>query len=153
MMLEEPLRLHFNLLEGAKEPHKSMGDDAGFDLFCTEDFTIQPWESYVVGTGVRVQLPENTTGMVCSRSGLASKHNVIVLNAPGIIDVGYTGEIKVVLMNLSNQIFTRKAHSKIAQLLVVNLTPVYKTIVSSESFNINTSLYERQNSGFGSTGN
>ena len=80
MILEEPLRLHFNLLEGAKEPHKSMEDDAGFDLFCTEDFSIQPWESYVVGTGVRVQLPEHSTGMICSRSGLASKDNVFVLS-------------------------------------------------------------------------
>ena len=153
MNYQEGIPLLFNLLEGAKEPEKAMEYDAGFDLFCTEDFTIQPWESYVVGTGVRVQLPEHTTGMVCSRSGLASKHNVIVFNAPGIIDVGYTGELKVILMNLSNKIFTRKAHSKIAQLLVVNLTPVEKIIVSSDSFNIMTSSYERQSNGFGSTGN
>ena len=56
-------------------------------------------------------------------------------------------------MNLSNRIFTRKAHSKIAQLLVVNLTPVEKIIVPSDSFNIMTSSYERQSNGFGSTGN
>ena len=153
MMLEEPLRLHFNLLEGAKEPYKSMEDDAGFDLFCTEDVNILPWENKIVGTGVRVQLPDYTVGMICSRSGLANKESVIVLNAPGIIDVGYTGELKVILMNLSNRIFTRKAHSKIAQLLVVNLTPVEKIIVSSDSFNIMTSSYERQSNGFGSTGN
>lgn len=153
MDLQEPLALRFNLLEDAKEPEKSMQDDAGFDLFCTEDFTILPWESYVVGTGVRVQLPEHTTGMICSRSGLASKDNVFVLNAPGIIDVGYTGELKVILMNLSKNTFTRKKHSKIAQLLVVNLTPVYKLIVSSASFDVNTALYERQSGGFGSTGN
>ena len=153
MMLEEPLRLHFNLLEGAKEPHKSMEDDAGFDLFCTEDVNILPWENKIVGTGVRVQLPDYTVGMICSRSGLANKESVIVLNAPGIIDVGYTGELKVILMNLSNRIFTRKAHSKIAQLLVVNLTPVEKIIVPSDSFNIMTSSYERQSNGFGSTGN
>ena len=153
MNYQEGIPLLFNLLEGAKEPEKAMEYDAGFDLFCTEDFTIQPWESYVVGTGVRVQLPEHTTGMICSRSGLAGKDNVFVLNSPGIIDVGYTGEIKVILMNLSNRIFTRKKHSKIAQLLVVNLTPVYKFIVSSAIFDVNTALYERQSGGFGSTGN
>ena len=153
MNFQERMPLRFNLLEGAKEPHKSMQDDAGFDLFCTEDFSIQPWQSYVVGTGVRVQLPEYTTGLICSRSGLASKDNVFVLNAPGVIDVGYTGEIKVILTNLSNKIFTRKAHSKIAQLLVVNLTPVYKVMLSNQSFDVNTSLYERQSNGFGSTGN
>ena len=153
MNYQEGIPLLFNLLEGAKEPQKAMEYDAGFDLFCTEDFTIQPWESYVVGTGVRVILPEHTTGMICSRSGLASKDNVFVLNAPGIIDVGYTGELKVILMNLSNRIFTRKKHSKIAQLLIVNLTPVYKFIVSSASFDVNTALYERQSGGFGSTGN
>ena len=56
-------------------------------------------------------------------------------------------------MNLSKKIFTREKHSKIAQLLVVNLTPVYKFIVSSASFDVNTALYERQSGGFGSTGN
>ena len=124
--------------------------DAGADLTSAETVTIPAGQRALVGTGVRLQLPEHSVGLVCSRSGLAHNAGVFVLNAPGIIDNGYTGEIKVNLMNLSDKDYTIKAGDRIAQLVMqrsiqVNFHPVEEAV-------FNELVTERGEGGHGSSG-
>ncbi len=125
--------------------------DAGFDLsYCGEkSITIPPGVTKILDTGICAAIPIGVVGMVCPRSGLAAKNNVTVLNAPGIIDSGYRGEIKVILTNQSDATaFEVLPGMRIAQLV---LTPV----VSHEySFIEVDSLDEtaRGQGGLGSTG-
>lgn len=94
--------------------------DAGADLHASEDLRLAPGERQLVGTGVRIALPEGTVGMVTPRSGLAAKVGLSIVNAPGIIDAGYRGEIKVCLVNLDrhDDIQIRRGE-RIAQLVIV----------------------------------
>lgn len=94
--------------------------DAGADLLSTEEVTLAPGERRLVGTGVRVALPEGTVGMVTPRSGLAARAGLSIVNAPGIIDSGYRGEVKVCLINLdpANDVVIGVG-DRIAQLVVV----------------------------------
>ena len=94
--------------------------DAGADLHASEDLRLAPGERQLVGTGVRIALPEGTVGMVTPRSGLAAKVGLGIVNAPGIIDAGYRGEIKVCLVNLDrhDDIQIRRGE-RIAQLVIV----------------------------------
>lgn len=93
--------------------------DAGADLRCTEDFRLGPGQRRLVGTGIAVALPDGYAGFVHPRSGLAARHGVTVVNAPGTVDAGYRGEIKVCLLNTDPEQavgFTRG--DRIAQLVV-----------------------------------
>lgn len=94
--------------------------DAGADLRTTTDLTVRPGERLLVGTGVRIALPDGFVAMVTPRSGLAARSGISIVNAPGIIDAGYRGEIKVCLINLDPTTTVRiAAGDRIAQLVIV----------------------------------
>lgn len=130
------------LQEDAVIPHYQTIGSAGLDLHSIQAAIIEPGKWEVVGTGLRINLPKVTEGQIRSRSGLAAKNGVFVLNAPGTIDEDYQGEIKVILYNASDSIFSVEKGDRIAQLVIA---PVYK--VSGLSLD-NT----REDKGFGSTG-
>ena len=88
------------LSEDAVVPAYAHDDDAGADLYAEEDVELAPFARAVVPTGVAIALPAGHAGFIHPRSGLSSKHGVTVVNAPGTIDAGYRGEIKVPLINL-----------------------------------------------------
>lgn len=99
--------------------------DAGADLVSTVDLIIEPGERALVPTGISIALPENSVAYVMPRSGLAIKHGVTVLNAPGTIDSGYRGEIKVPLINLDpKNSFVINRLDRIAQLTISTLADV-----------------------------
>ena len=127
-------------------PEKQHQADAGFDLKSATDIRIPVGSWTLVPTGTRLQIPEGYVGKVCSRSGLALKHGVAVLNAPGIVDAGYRGDVGVVLINHGIEPFEVKRGDRIAQLLIEKLPDV--AIISG---NIQ-SPSDRGEGGFGSTG-
>jgi dUTP pyrophosphatase len=121
--------------------------DAGADLLAAEDVTLQPGERRLVGTGVRVALPEGTVGLVTPRSGLAARAGLSIVNAPGVIDSGYRGEISVCLINLDPMAPVEiRAGDRIAQLVVVPF--VTATFVPVEDLDETP----RGDGGYGSTG-
>lgn len=121
--------------------------DAGADLRTTHDVTLQPGERALVGTGVRVALPEGHVGLITPRSGLAARHGLSVVNSPGIIDSGYRGEIRVSLINLDPaEPLTLLAGDRIAQLVVLPFVSATFTRVDTLD---DTS---RGAGGYGSTG-
>ena len=136
------------LSENAIIPVLGTHNSAGCDLFAciNNDVCINPNEIVLVPTGIAMEIPDNYFGMVCSRSGLALKYGVHVLNSPGIIDSDYRGEIKCILHNASNSAFIIQNGAKIAQLIVIkyeNIRWVETEILSDTSRGYN---------GFGSTG-
>jgi dUTP pyrophosphatase len=109
-------RLH----EGATLPARAYEGDAGLDLASCERVELGPGERAVVSTGLAVAIPEGHAGFVQPRSGLASRHGISVLNSPGLVDRGYRGEVKVVLLNTDrNERFVVEPGMRIAQLVVV----------------------------------
>jgi len=104
---------------GAVAPRRAHGHDAGYDLACVEDFTLWPARRRTVGTGIAIALPPGVAGLVTPRSGLAARHGITVVNAPGTVDSGYRGEILVNLVNLDpREPFTVRVGDRIAQLVV-----------------------------------
>jgi dUTP pyrophosphatase len=105
--------------DGGRPPAYAKPGDAGADLAAAEDIALAPGERALVRTGVAVALPDGSVGLVTPRSGLAARHGLSIVNAPGVIDSGYRGEILVNLVNLG----TRQVHlsrgDRIAQMLVV----------------------------------
>lgn len=137
------MQLKVQLDEGAFLPERAHPTDAGADIRTPIDFTLQPWGSYTVDTGVHIQLPEGTKCDVRSKSGLNTKHDII---SEGLIDEGFSGEIKVRLHNLSGEPYGFRRGDKITQIVV---TPVYYP----EIVEVDEVLGgERGASGFGSTG-
>ena len=108
------LKLH----EDAKLPEKAHADDAGYDLYAQEDILIPASESRLVPTGIALGLPPSTEAQIRPRSGLALKNQITVLNAPGTIDAGYRGEIKVILINHGKQDFEVTKGMRIAQMVI-----------------------------------
>lgn len=99
--------------------------DAGLDLRSAEDAVLQPFERRLVPCGIALAIPRGYAGFVLPRSGLAAKHGVSIVNAPGLIDSDYRGEIKVILINLdSNEPFAVSRGDRIAQLVVLQVPPV-----------------------------
>ncbi|MBP7732831.1 MAG: dUTP diphosphatase [Caldisericia bacterium] len=107
------------LSQSARLPERAHQGDAGLDLFSPVEIILTPLQRKLVKLGFAVAIPEGFVGMVCPRSGLAANNGITVLNAPGIIDSGYRGEVGVVLVNVSNENVTIAQDSKIAQLLIV----------------------------------
>jgi dUTP pyrophosphatase len=103
----------------AVAPVRSRDGDAGYDLRTVEAFELAPGERATVATGVAIALPPGVAGLVVPRSGLAARHGLSVVNAPGLIDPNYRGEIRVVLVNLGSEPFHAEAGDRIAQLLLV----------------------------------
>ncbi|WP_109523687.1 MULTISPECIES: dUTP diphosphatase [Nocardia] len=126
-------------------------DDAGVDLPAAEHATIWPREWKLIGTGIALGLRQGFVGLIHPRSGLAAKSGVTVLNAPGTIDAGYRGEIRVCLINHGNQRFVINPGDRIAQLLIQRVLPVTfeQLVFDGKPLEMKTS---RGNAGFGSTG-
>lgn len=105
--------------KGLPLPVYSQAGDAGMDLYSTEDFVLSPHCRRLVGTGIAVAIPEGFAGFIHPRSGLAHKYGLSVVNAPGTIDSGYRGEIKVNLINLDLKApFICERGDRIAQLVI-----------------------------------
>lgn len=121
--------------------------DAGADLSCLDEVQLEPGERKLVRTGLAISIPEGFVGLVHPRSGLAAKHGVSIVNAPGTIDSGYRGEIFVNLINLDqSETFTAPAGSRIAQLVIQR----YETVNFIEVELLDSS--DRGQAGHGSTG-
>lgn len=129
-------------------PFYATVNSAGMDLKANieEPITLAPLQRAMVPTGLYIALPEGTEAQVRPRSGLAAKHGVTVLNTPGTIDADYRGEIKVILVNLSNEPFTINPGERIAQMVVARYEKVEWDVVDT------LDETERGVGGFGSTG-
>lgn len=131
----------------AQIPVRARPGDAGLDLQAAEEAHIGPGERWKVGTGVAVEIPVGHAGLVLPRSGLAERHGISLVNAPGLIDSGYRGEIGVLLLNTDPaEIFRVAPGDRIAQLVIV---PVVEAD-GVEADELTES--ERGTDGFGSTG-
>ena len=136
------------LKETAFIPECGTEHSAGYDLrACIEhDIVIKPGKRALVGLGIAMQIPNGYFGMICPRSGLAAKHGITVLNSPGIIDSDYRGELKSLMINLSDEDFTVTHGMKIVQLII---TP-YQKINWQEAASLEETV--RGAGGYGSTG-
>jgi dUTP pyrophosphatase len=136
-------RLH----PAARLPARAHGDDAGYDLCAIEPATLQPGERATIATGIAIELPAGHAGLVVPRSGLAARHGIAIVNAPGLIDAGYRGELKVLLLNTDTaEPFRIAAGDRIAQLVIVAVaTP---QVVEAEAL----AATDRGEGGFGSSG-
>jgi dUTP pyrophosphatase len=128
-------------------PSRAHPGDAGLDLHALDEVTLAPGERARVRTGIAIALPPGTAGLVLPRSGLAARHGISVVNAPGLIDEGYRGELQVLLLNTDREhSFTAAAGDRIAQLVVVDVeTP---EVVEADDLDATA----RGMGGFGSSG-
>ncbi|MEX2655338.1 MAG: dUTP diphosphatase [Acidimicrobiia bacterium] len=127
-------------------PSQAHPGDAGFDLVTAEDVELAPGERRIVPTGLAVAIPEGFAGLVLPRSGHAARHGVGVVNSPGLIDSGYRGEIKVILINHGSESVAFARGERIAQLMI---SPV-PTVELKEVVDLDET--ERGSGGFGSSG-
>jgi dUTP pyrophosphatase len=131
----------------AKLPTRAYEDDAGLDLYALETLELGPGERASVPTGIAVEIPAGQAGLVLPRSGLAERHGIALVNAPGLIDAGYRGELRVLLLNTdASSSFGVVAGERIAQLLLV---PVAAPEVAEVR---ELAPSERGSGGFGSSG-
>ena len=104
----------------AQVPSRAHHDDAGFDLRASEAARLGPGDRTDVGTGIALAIPEGRAGLVLPRSGLARRHGITLANAPGLIDAGYRGEVRVLLLNTDRETaFEVEPGDRIAQLMLV----------------------------------
>jgi dUTP pyrophosphatase len=135
-------RLH----DGAVIPERAYEGDAGLDLVSCEHAVLGPGERAIVATGIVVEIPEGYAGFVQPRSGLAARHGIGVVNSPGLIDSGYRGEIRVVLLNTDRESeFTIEPGMRIAQLVIAPVASV--RVVEADEL----AASERGSRGFGSS--
>ena len=131
----------------AQLPDRAREGDAGLDLHAAEAATIEPGARASIGTGIAVEVPEGHAGLVLPRSGLGARHGIALVNSPGLIDSGYRGEVRVLLLNTDRTApFEVKPGDRIAQLLLTPYTaaePIEATELSESS---------RGADGFGSSG-
>ena len=141
------MELRFKLLSAqATPPSRARDGDAGLDLHAAEAAAIRAGERASVGIGIAIEIPPGYAGLVLPRSGLAARHGIALVNAPGLIDAGYRGEVRVLLLNTGSEPFYVAVGDRIAQLLV---TP-FARIEPVESRELAAS--ERGAGGFGSSG-
>lgn len=136
------------LHEWARIPQRAHPHDAGADLFVPENYTniILSGARETIPLGISIEVPKGWVGLVCPRSGLAAHHGVTVLNSPGIIDYGYTGEIQVILQNNGVVPYVVEPLSRIAQLVLQEIkTPFWDVVTKLEDT-------QRGMAGLGSTG-
>ena len=131
-----------------KLPNYESEGAAGMDLSADidSDIIIKPLERSLIPTGIAISLPEDLEAQIRPSSGLAIKHGITLLNSPGTIDSDYRGEIKVILVNLSNDNYTIKPYDRIAQIIISQFVKAEFEIAE------NLDETDRGNSGFGSTG-
>jgi dUTP pyrophosphatase len=135
------------LSAAARPPAQAHEGDAGYDLHAAEPITIAPGARASVGTGIAVAIPEGLAGLVLPRSGLAARHGISLVNAPGLIDSGYRGELRVLLLNTDRaEPFAVEPGDRIAQLVLVEV----ETAAVEEVAELDET--PRGVGGFGSTG-
>ena len=135
------------LSETARPPARAHDGDAGYDLYSDEAARLDPGQRASVGTGIAVAIPDGNAGLVLPRSGLAARHGISVVNAPGLIDAGYRGELRVLLLNTDREnAFEVTPGDRIAQLVVVRVEG--PTLEESQELDETG----RGAGGFGSTG-
>ena len=128
-------------------PTRAYPCDAGLDLYALEEATVAPGERASIGTGIAVEIPDGHAGLVLPRSGLAARHGIALVNAPGLIDSGYRGEVRVLLLNTDRRSpFSVARGDRIAQLVLVRIeTPDVAEVDD-------LAVSERGAGGFGSSG-
>jgi dUTP pyrophosphatase len=145
-VLKVPFR---RLLPGARVPERAYAGDAGYDLAAAENLVLAPGERAVIRTGIAIAVPDGYAGLVLPRSGLAVRHGISLVNAPGLIDPGYRGELMVPLINHDREeTFEVETGMRIAQLVLVR---------AAEARFVSVELLEegadgRGEGGFGSSG-
>ena len=135
------------LIEAARPPVQAHPGDAGYDLFAAEPAVVEPGRRASIGTGLTVAIPDGCAGLVLPRSGLAARHGITLPNAPGLIDSGYRGEVRVLLLNTDPDVaFDVAVGDRIAQLVIVRVEapPLEEAADLGET--------ARGEGGFGSTG-
>ena len=135
------------LSDAARPPAQAHPGDAGYDLFAAESAVVEPGRRASVGTGLAVAIPDGCAGLVLPRSGLAARHGITLPNAPGLIDSGYRGELRVLLLNTDPDVsFDVAVGDRIAQLVIVRVEapPLEEAAELGET--------TRGEGGFGSTG-
>ncbi|HEX3225877.1 MAG TPA: dUTP diphosphatase [Gaiellaceae bacterium] len=121
-MIELPIQ---RLREDAVVPLRAYSGDAGLDLAACERVELAPGQRATVGTGLAVAIPEGYAGYVQPRSGLAAKHGITIVNTPGLVDSGYRGELKIILLNTdAAESFVVEPGMRIAQLVVLEIPSV-----------------------------
>ena len=128
-----------------KVPSQKHSSDIGYDISASDDVTLKSNEVTLVNTGIAINLPQQCAGFVLPRSGLSTKHKITLINSPGLIDPGYTGELLVPLINFGDKDYSIKAGERIAQLVLVNTHGVDFKVVDS------LPETDRSSGGFGST--
>lgn len=141
-------RIHFRLLsDGARLPTRAHPGDAGLDLYAAETTTLEAGGRASVGTGVAVEIPPGHAGLVLPRSGLAARHGITLTNSPGLIDAGYRGELRVLMLNTDrSEPYSVEAGERIAQLVIVAFSELAPVAVAD------LDASERGEGGFGSSG-
>ena len=143
-----PARLRVRRLDDrALVPTRAYPGDAGLDLYALEEAVLGPGQRASIGTGIAVEIPDGQAGLVLPRSGLAARHGIALVNAPGLIDSGYRGEVRVLLLNTDrDEPFAISRGERIAQLVLVRTeTP---EVVEVDDLAVS----ERGAGGFGSSG-
>jgi len=132
---------------GAVLPARAHEGDAGYDLCALEPLTLAPGERAMVRTGLAIELPERHAGLILPRSGLAARHGLALVNAPGLIDEGYRGELRVLLLNTDRaEPVHLAAGDRVAQLVIVR--PALPDVVEVQELPASA----RGDGGFGSSG-
>jgi dUTP pyrophosphatase len=128
-------------------PTRAHAGDAGLDLYALEPAELGPGARASIGTGVAIEIPDGQAGLVLPRSGLAARHGIALVNAPGLIDSGYRGELRVLLLNTDPaEPFQLAAGDRIAQLVLVRVES--PAVIEVEQLTDS----ERGSGGFGSSG-
>ncbi|MFW9911786.1 MAG: dUTP diphosphatase [Candidatus Thorarchaeota archaeon] len=146
-MRDEPVIVAVKLLHpDATVPRLANPGDVAFDLYSVEELTLKPGAWHAVATGISLEIPQGYEGQVRPRSGLAVKHGVTVLNAPGTIDSGYRGEVKSIMINHGKEPFKITKGMRISQ-MAIRAVPkaLFEAVETLEES-------ERGEGGFGSTG-
>lgn len=135
------------LVDGATIPRRAHEGDAGLDLYACEAAHLGPGERWSVGTGIAMEIPPGHAGLVLPRSGLARDHGIALVNSPGLIDAGYRGEVRVLLLNTDpTEVFRIEPGDRIAQLVIAPIAiaePVEVEALTESA---------RGDGGFGSSG-
>ena len=147
VLTKKPL-FYKKLHQDAVDPKYAYETDSGFDLHSVEEIHFSPFERKLVPTGLSFDIPEGFEIQVRTKSGLAIKQGLMVLNSPGTVDQGYTGEVKVILMNMNNTAVTVEKGQKVAQGVLCPVESGKKVSLVEDDFEDK----ERGSNGFGSTG-
>jgi dUTP pyrophosphatase len=144
--LNKNIEIEIQLISSnGKVPSQKHASDIGYDISASDDVTLISNEVTLVNTGIAINLPQQCAGFVLPRSGLSTKHKITLINSPGLIDPGYTGELLVPLINFGDKDYSIKAGERVAQLVLVNTYGVDFKVVDSMPET------DRSSGGFGST--